>query len=175
MARNTDDLAAQLAALIRVPLSDVPAIPIFFRFDALEKWLHDQGVEVKPDHADRPSIDLATAYRLQAESVAGYEAEEARRQAAAEKLADQVDKAQRRRQEVYTKAYLAALPAAGMSTMGLTEARQRAWVAALSAEKNLPPEVAQRLGPVSLDGLPGAPASHMAGGTLLPDENVPGY
>lgn len=167
MARSNDDPAA----LIRVPLSDCPAIPIFHRYDALAAWLDARGVEVKPDHADRPSIDLATAYRLQAESVAEYEAEEARRQAAAEKLAAQVDKAQRRRQEVYSKAYLAALPAAGMSTMGLTTARQKAWLAVRAAEKHLPPEVAQRLGMVSPDGLPGAPDFHMMSGTLLPDDD----
>lgn len=168
MARNTDDLAA----LIRVPLSDCPAVPIFLRYDALQEWLDEHRVEVKPDHADRPSIDLATAYRLHAESVAEYEAEEARRRAAAEKLAADVDKAQRRRQEVYSRAYLAALPGAGMSTMGLTKARQDAWLAVRAAEKNLPQEVAQRLGPVSLDGLPGAPGFHMMSGTMLPDDDM---
>jgi len=169
MARSTDDLAA----LIRVPLAECPAIPIFLRTSALAEWLAANGVDVKPDHAGRPSIDLPTAYRLQAEAEAGIKAEDARRRAAADKLAAQVDKAQQHRQDTYVKAYLAALPATSGSTHGLTEARQKAWRAVRAAERNLSPEVAQRLGPVSLDGLPGAPSFHMLGGTLLPPEDEP--
>ena len=163
MARTNDP-----AALARVPLSDVPAVPIFSRNGQVFEWLKARGVEVKPDHADRPSITLADAYRLQAESVAENEAEQARRQAAAENMSAQIDKAQQRRQELYAKTYLANLPAGIASTMALTEARQAAWVAVRSAEKHLPPEVAQRLGPVSLDGLPGNPGFHMMNITMLP-------
>lgn len=169
MARSSDDPAA----LVRVPVAECPAVPIFLTNAGLAEWLAARGVEVKPDYAGRPSIDLPTAYRLQAEGEAGVKAEEARRRAAAAALGAQVDKAQQHRQDTYVKAYLAALPNTSGSTHGLTEARQKAWRAVRAAERNLSPEVAQRLGPVSLDGLPGAPSFHMLGGTLLPPEDEP--
>lgn len=168
MARNVEGLAA----LVRVPLADCPYIPIYLNNAALGDWLTAHGVEVKPDHAGRPSIDLATAYRLQAESVAQAEAEQAQRQAAAERLTEEVDKAQRKRQELYEKTYLANLPpnGAAASTIALGEARQAAWKAIQKAERWLDPAVAQRLGPVSLDGLPGHPGFHMMNITILPPD-----
>lgn len=170
MARTTTDPAT----LIRVPIADCPYIPIYLG-SGLHEWFKANRVEVQPDYADRPSIDLPTAYRLKAEAEAFSEAEGKRRQAAAEKLTEDVDNAQRRRQEVYSKTYLANLPAGTggntlASTIALTEARQAAWIAVRAAEKHLPPEVAQQLGPVSLDGLPGNPGFHMMNITLLPPE-----
>ncbi len=160
------------AELVRVPLSDCPAVPIFLTNSAMEDWLAAHGVKVKPDHAGRPSIDLVTAYRLQAEAVAQAEAEQAQRQAAAERLTEEVDKAQRKRQELYEKTYLANLPpnGAAASTIALGEARQAAWKAIQKAERWLDPAVAQRLGPVSLDGLPGHPGFHMMNITILPPD-----
>jgi hypothetical protein len=52
----------------RVPVGDVYGSPGKFLGPAeLEKWATEHGCTVEPDHANRPSITLADAYRLRDE------------------------------------------------------------------------------------------------------------
>ncbi|CAL8980362.1 hypothetical protein PROP_03140 [Propionicimonas sp. T2.31MG-18] len=159
-----------LAELVRVPLADVPGIPHFILNSALNDWLRAKRVVVKPDHAGRPSVDLPTAYRIQEEMEAETAAEEARRQAQAEKLADAVAEAQRRRQEVYTAAYLACGLNHSAGFAQVIDARKAAWKAVAKAEAGMPAEVARQLGAVSIDGLPGAQNFPMMNLTLVDPE-----
>lgn len=161
-----------LAELVRVPLADVPCFPHFLRFDLQQDWIRSKRVEIKPDWAGRPSIDLPTAYRLQAENEADMAADEARRRAEAEKLDAAVTNAQERRQKIYTEAYLANLPGGTLSDGRMNEVRKQAWLAVYKAEKGLAPEIAMRLGGVSQNGLPGA-VEGMSMTTYIPQDEMP--
>lgn len=48
----------------RVPLADIPVIPLFVTGESREIWLKEHNVTVELDWAGRPSVDLETAWRL---------------------------------------------------------------------------------------------------------------
>src|SRR6266704_2752542 len=53
--------------MCRIP-TDECAIPRFIDGDALAEWCRVHDVEILADHQNRPSVDIATAYRLRDES-----------------------------------------------------------------------------------------------------------
>jgi hypothetical protein len=120
-----------------------------------DAWADEHGVEILPDHLNRPSVDVETAYRLRAEADAVAERHlTAEREAAAAHAAAVAELRDR-----LAEAFVAAAGgSSSVSTAGVVSLRQRnaADVAAgLEAARDVwaaaPPEVAVEVWSVAVE------------------------
>ncbi|MCU1414049.1 MAG: hypothetical protein JWN80_1389 [Microbacteriaceae bacterium] len=122
---------------IRVPLSDIIAMPTFLTWESKNAWLADHNVEVEPDWAERESVDLATAWRMKDlydEGVAQYAKEEQQRR----EHDAAVNKAQLEADAIYRQTFEAVLEV----RPGGTEATEAARHEVVKFVRKLPRDIA---------------------------------
>lgn len=109
----------------------------------INAWAAINGVTLVEDYLGRLAVSLDDAYRVgEARQAAEREAEERAALTAA------VANAQRDRQAVYEDGTAAFLAGKVSTPKLLDEARRAGWAAVREAERDLPAEVRDRLGPI---------------------------